>query len=232
MNRVTVGDVESAIYDFEKHFNVKYDGLTNRECIENLRSLCPKLHSEDELKEFADNLLTAILEEFGFKGLRIWYLVYIRYSICIYEGMYEKYYKLCKDIYTFVDEYRQDYGLTLKLDVFLAVVEIRELYKKRFGELEDRPMRLYSLVQTIHLSNYNPKVISELTYLVEQELWVAGDRYYCKQDLTSKNVLQELYVYLGELMNDDDVYKGHRVFYNYDGYGGVIFGYDLFKKNG
>lgn len=222
MQRVTQGDVENAIWDLEEYFGVNYNGLTNRECIENLRGLCPKLHSEDELKTFSDNLLSEIFDEFGFKGLRIWYAVSLKYGFCVYEDLYMKYDKLVEDISRFVESYRKDNGIVLKLDVFLSVIYLKETYKRRFGVFNEELVRLHSILQTIHLSDYNPIIISEVGHLLEMELAIQGDKYYYKQDLSDRSVLEELYIHVGEEFGDADVYTGLSMFYDYDGYGGLV----------
>lgn len=222
MQAISQGDLERAIYDLEKHFKVDYDGKTNRECIEELRKLCPQLHSEKELRTFAENLIKAIEDRFGYKGLRVWYRVAMKYAFFGHEMLSMKYYKLLDDIKEFVNEYRINQGLTLKLDVFITTLYIQDYYKKKYGVLnEDYLDDLYSILRTIHLMGYDEDLIESLQDVLELCLIRARERYYLNKDLKKVEIIKELYEYVGEEFGDDDNYQGMKLFYDFDGYGGT-----------
>lgn len=221
MYAVSIGQIEEAIYDLEQHFGVDYNGLSNRECVENLRKLCPQLHSEEELIGFAEDLLDEVEKKYGFEGLRVWYRVRMQYAFFGHDMLSTKYWRLMKDISAFINEYREKYGLTLKLDVFLAGVYLKDTYKKKYVVFDsDELMDLYSILRTIHLSNYDASIIESTVHLIETQLLMQGDNYYTQKDLTEKSVLSDLYIHVAEEIGDDVAYEGHKLFYEYDGYGG------------
>ena len=215
------GDFERAIYDLEKHFGLDCDGKTNRECIEELKKVCPKLHSDAELEELGNQLLDMVCSEFGWKGLRVWFELDNSHPLLANEMLAMKYSKLYDDISKKVDEFRVANDLTLILDVYLFGFKVKESYRERYGEIgEEGLMDLYSLVNTVHLTGYQSSIIKELEYSIKFRLICVGDKYYSSKDLTSRDVLRELYEHLGEIVGDDDAYQGHMLFYDYDGYGG------------
>lgn len=222
LHAITIGDLERAIYELSNYFNVDYNGLTNRECIEKLRKLCDKLHSDSFLKQFSKNLLFEIKEEFGFTGLRVWYSLTMKHAVFSNELLSMKYFLLHKDILNFVNEYCKKEGIELVLDIYLAGIYLKKSFMDEFGFIDvEENKDLYYLLRTIHLSDYNPILINELHYLIEMELWKSQDKYFIKKDLRDEDILKELFIYLGEEFGDDEVYKGHKLFYDYDGYGGI-----------
>lgn len=223
MNAVSIGQIERAIWDMKNYFGVDYEGMTNGECVKGLRELCPKLHSEEEIQGFAKSLLEQIESEFGFLGVRVWFRLNMYSPFFTHETLAGKYYKLSDEINNFIDDYRKQCGFILKLDVFLASVEIKKVYREKYGILNERGLDdLHCILRTIHLSRYNEVIIGELAYLLKLRLIMAGDKYYSEKDLTDSEVLNELYTHIAEEVCDDDVYGGHMLFHKYDGYGGVI----------
>ena len=220
MYAIAQGHLERAIMDLENHFNVDYHGKTNGECIEELRKLCPKLHSEEELKEYSKELLYGIHQEYGFVGLRTWYRVQMKYAFFGHEMLSQKYEKLLKDIQGYVTKYCENHNILLTLDVYLFSIELQRAYKKEYGVLnEDKLNDAYSILRTIHLMFYDEDIIELLADALEVSLMYSGDRYYLNQDLKKEEVLHELYIYISEELGMDDVYKGHGMFQQYDGYG-------------
>lgn len=109
----------------------------------------------------------------------------------------------------------------MALDVFIAVIELKQFYKQEYGVLDEKYSKnIYSVLKTIHLTHYNDDVIDSVNYLLPILLSFAGDKYYQCKDLTDKKVLKELYTYVGEELGDDDLFEGHMLFHEYDGYGG------------
>ena len=222
MRCVSQGDLERAIYNLMNELGLYFDGITNRECIEILRENCPQLHSDEELKEFSDNLLTAIFDKFGFEGLRVWYCVRMK-SQFGHDMLQMKYDNLLKEITGFVNNYREEEGIVLTLDVYRACIFLKESFKSRFGVLdEDELNDLYSLLHTLDLTQYQDDMIDSLKELIHMQLVFCGDNYYCHKDLGDKEVLRDCHLYVSEVLGKGDVYRGHDFFYGYDGYGGYM----------
>lgn len=223
MNTFTIGTFEEAIFNMEKHFDVDYDGLTIKESINNLRQLCPKLHTDEELREFSKQLVENIYQEFGFTGLRIWYSLHMS-SIFPNSDLEMKYHKLDKDIVNYVNQFREESGIILSIDVYLSVIYLKEYFKKEYGLIhEDVLPDVHSILRTIYLTGFNEEVINLLAETLEFELKCSGDNFYHEKDLTDVNVLKELYEYTGEEIGEDDCYKGHWLGHDYDGYGNSQF---------
>lgn len=222
MYAITQGQLEHAIIDLEDHFHVKYDGKTNGECIEELRKLCPKLHSNEELQEYAKDILHKIHDKYGFTGLRTWYRTQMRNAFFGHELLSEKYSKLLKEIRDYINSYREEHDLTLTLDVYILSIEAQKIYKKEYGVLkEGNLIDAYSILRTIHLMYYDEDLIESLTDALEVSLIQSGERYYLNQDLKDKEIIQELFIYFSEELGMDDVYQGHDMFHTYDGYGNI-----------
>ena len=222
MYAIAQGHLENAIMDLEKHFHVNYSGKTNRECILELRKLCPKLHSEEELKQYAMELIHSIYKKYGFVGLRTWYRTQMKYAFFGHEMLNQKYDNLIKDIQEDINSFREEHNIILKLDVYLLSIEVQETYKKEYGVLrEDNLNDAYSILRTIHLMYYDEDIIELLFDVLEVSLMQTGDKYYLNQDLKNKKVLKELYVYISEELGMSEVYQGHNMFHRYDGYGNV-----------
>lgn len=217
------GDFERAIYDLENHFGADYDGMTNGECVEQLRKLCPQLHSDDDLKQLAETLVDTLFDEFGWNGMRVWFELNNSSPFFKNSMMSMKYDKLYDDISAKAEEFRVANDLTLKLDVYLFGMKVKDTYRERYGSIDEDAyglMDLYSVLNTIRLSHYNSVVIRELQNGLKFLLVMVGDKYYSQMDLSKPEVLQEVYTHIAEIVGDDNVYQGHSMFYDYDGYGG------------
>lgn len=223
MHSITQGDFERAIYDLMVEMDLEFHGKTNGECIKILESKCTKLHSDDELKEFCSDLMKGIEKEFGHSNMNIWYRCRMQ-SMFGHPALERKYYALLKDICNFVNSYRESKGIIMTLDVYRAIIFFKDLYRKEYGILdEDSLDNLYSFLNTLKLCGYKENLIDELKDLIEMELTFCGDKYYVKKDLSDKSVLKDLYTEVSEILCKENVYKGHEMFHEYDGYGGVSF---------
>ena len=219
---VTIGDLERAIYDLANHFGEEFTGLTNGECIIELQKLCPHLHSDIELKKYAETLLDNIVETYGYKALRVTYSA--THNIFGNELLSRKYSKLIQDVLNYTNNYREENNIKLALDVYRSIYFLREIYEGKYGEVNhDYCMNLYSLVNTIRLTNYNPQIIRLLKDELRWELSVSNLKYYYDKDYTDPTVLNEIYEYLAEELGESEVYQGHNLFYDYDGYGNTIY---------
>ena len=220
MHAISIGHLENAIVNLGKHFNLDYHKKTNRECINELRKSCPKLHSEEELKKYASELLNKLHEKYGFKGLRVWYRTQMRYAFFGHELLSEKYSGLLKEITDYISNYCEEHNFVLTLDVYLLSMEVQNAYKAEYGVLrEGKLIDSYSILRAIHLMYYDEDIIESLADVLEVSLIKSGDRYYLNQDLKDKDVIYELFIYFSEELGMMDVYRGHCMFYEYDGYG-------------
>ena len=215
-------DLESQIVLYNNKFNLKLNGKKISECITIIRDSCPKLHSQEELHELAKNNLKAIEKEYGFKALRL----YI-YDTCKQDllpsftgkdPLQEKYKKLLKDLKEYHNNLR-DKELTLTLDVYLYHRELETVYNEEYGFLKDYNNRLYSIMKTIHITNYDKNVIDSLSDYLESNLLFANAKYYLDKDLTNIEVLKMLYEHIAEESFDEDVVMDMDIFREYDGYG-------------
>lgn len=218
----TQGDLERAIYEFEKKFNLDCDGKTIRECLTECRNVCPQLHSESELKEYAQLLVDGIVGEFGFTGLRVYYDQYMKFFSN--EALGLKYYNLIGDVHRFVNRFREDYGLTLLLDVLMANIYIKQYYLKNFGLLDSGDcLELFGLLNTLRVKGYPVELVDCLKGDVKRALWMTGDKYFIGKDLSDRSVLSDLFLYVAETVGYGSVFGGHGMFKDYDGYGGVVY---------
>lgn len=220
---VTQGQLERSIYDLEQKFDFDFDGKTIRECITIILDKCPLLHNDKELEEHSVNLLHNIVEKFGYKALRVTYSV--TNNIFGNDLLNMKYSKLIQDVLDYVEEYRIDNGLIYKLDVYRWRFQLRDTYKEIYGALNEKYcMDLYSVLNTIRLSHYNETVIKELEWVLYWELRASNLKYYYdgEEDYSKPSVLREMYEYLAEELGQEEMYQGHNLFYEYDGYGNTV----------
>lgn len=222
---VTQGALESQIYEYCNRFEVDFDGKSIKDCIEECRKLCDRLHSEDEINNLAFEILSIVENEYGFLGIRLLYSVNMK--IFGDETLAFKYSKLVKDISNTVESFRVENNLTLKLDVYLLSLAMRDFIKSEYGIVSmdsNDVLGLYSVINYIQLNDY--QYTDKDLELLEIMLVLNGDNYYHKKiPNIDVDFLRELHTYIGEVIGDEKVFRGHDLFHSYDGYGNVI--YDL-----
>lgn len=220
---INQGMVERAIHTFETHFSeLDFNNKKIKECIEECRTVCPKLHSENELREHASKLLSSLEEKFGYLGLRVCYEV--THTVFGDDMLTMKYDKLLEDMNDFYNNYLLENDLFLKLDVYLLRIYSKEFYRKEYGVISSEEcLNLYSLVNTVRLMNYDTNILNSLLDNIKFELNLVGGYYYLNKSLDNPDVIKELYIHLAESVGDSDIFKGHELFYNYDGYGNIVF---------
>lgn len=218
----TTMDLHKQIGLYMDKFDLDLDGKKIIDCINIIRDYCPRLHSEEELKRLAYDNLKAIEFEYGFKAVRLFI-----YDTCkdgllqSYTGpdrLQEKYEKLLvnlKDYHT--DLFTKE--LTLTLDVYIYFKFLKEVYDEEYGIINDYNNRLYTLVKTIRISNYDSDVIKALKPQLEDYLHFGNAKYYLKQDICNVEVLKMLFEHLAEENFDELVVKGYNMATEYDGYG-------------
>ena len=225
----TTMDLHNQVGLYMDKFGLDLDGKKISECIEIIRGICPRLHNDDELREFALNNLKQIENKFGFKALRLF-----MYDVCKQDllqsfvgknRLQEKYEKLLKDIKCYHNEYR-DKELSLTLDVYVYYKLLEDVYNEEYGVLRDWNSQLYSVMKTIDISNYNSDVVEVLNPYVENLLHFCNGKYYLKQDLKDPEILKMLYEHIGEESFDEMLVKDYNICTEYDGYGNEYWLYE------
>lgn len=216
-------DMHNQIGLYADKFNLDLDGKKIEECIKIIREFCPKLHSNAELKKLVYNNLKSIENEYGFRALRIFIYDTCKQSLLqSFTGkdrLQEKYEKLIKDIKKYHNELR-DNELTLTLDIYCYYAIMEDVYNEEYGFLKDWNNHLYSIMKTIHISNYDEEVIKVLQHWIKSSLNMANGRYYLQKDLTNPKILKMLYEHIAEEFFDEEVIMDNmNIFKQYDGYG-------------
>lgn len=217
----TITDLEKQLIKCSDKLGLSFTQISYEQYITTLQLCCPNLHLTQELYDLAKHNLKVMEEAFGFKAIRIFY-----YDTCknlllqSYTGkdrLQEKYDCLLRDLkeyhYTLLDD------IHLQLDYFIYFRELEKAYKDTYGEIIDYNNRLYSIIKTIRITNYDEKVIQSLQKALSSELKFSGDKYYSHKNLTDKNLLRMLYEHVAEEHFDEEVVKYPNICTGYDGYG-------------
>lgn len=222
-------DLNRQLILYNDKLNLDLDGKTIKEGIEIVQKECPKLHSTDEIKEYNRRNLKLIKEKFGFKALRIFYHSFIKDDLLksfTGEDMLEmKYDKLIRDIKEYHNTLIE--WIELQLDYYIYCDELESIYKEEYGIINDYDKRLYGIMKTLYISNYDKKIVNSLIPLLKEYLEFSGDKYYLKQDLTDSEVLDMLYEHISEEAWDKSQYSAlDNIFVSYDGYGNEYYNMD------
>jgi len=223
----TASDLERQICFYMEKLNLDLDGVKIKDCITTIIETCPKLHSFEEIREYALRNLKAIEKEYGYKGLRIFYWSYIKQDLLkSFQGddmLEEKYDGLINHMKKYHRENLLEW-IELQLDYMNYSKVLEEVYNEEYGNLTDRNYNLFSTIKVIHNSNYNQVVVEALQGELEKWLSWSNGKYYLRQDLSDHDVLELLYEHVvEESFLDNSLYQGHELFYDYDGYGGTYF---------
>ena len=223
----TQGIIENNIIQLAQHINVKYEngekfGIIHKRLLNN----CPKLHTRNDLKELSKLFINDFLKNFGPNELRIWYECTAPLTFSD-EMLAMKYNKLLDIHNEWVYKWLKNHNIILNVDALLFGIEIRKEYKKsgvNFNEnRKELILQLWGIIKTIHDGHYNKDLINMLENYIKILLQVCEANYYANLDLKNKEVLKNLYNTLCEVNHTSDGFKGHEMFYDYDGYGNTIF---------
>lgn len=213
-------DLDKQIILYSDYFGLDLNGKKIGECIDIIRENCPKLHSDDELKELAKDNLKSIEREYGFKAVRLFMYDTMKQSLLqLYTGKNKlqiKYEKLLKDIRKY-HENKLDLKLTLDIYNYYRILE--DVFDEEYGVMNYYNNRLYSIVKTLDIAYYNKDVVNVLYDILYSELKMSGDKYYIKQDLKCPEVLKMLYEHIAEEHFDENVVMDYNILTEYDGYG-------------
>lgn len=214
-------DLHNQVGLYEDKFNLDLEGKKISECIHIIRDVCPRLHSDNELREFALRNLHRIEEEYGFRALRLFIYDVTKQSLLQSftgkDALQEKYEKLIHDMKEYHKNFHEEFDLIL--DVYLYYRILEDVYNEEYGFLKDFNNHLYSIMKTIHISNYDKNVIDSLEDYLYSSLRMANGKYYLRQDLKDPKVLRMLYEHIAEESFDKDVIMDMNIFKDYDGYG-------------
>lgn len=223
----TATDLETQIRMYAEKLDLNFTGKKMSECVEEIINICPRLHSFDEIRKYALRNLKAIEKEYGYKGLRIFYWSIIKQNLLkSFQGddmLEDKYSKLIHHM----KKYHMDNLLEwieLQLDYMNYTKLLEDVYDEEYGVITDWNYNLFSTVKVIRNSNYDPVIVESLQGELRKWLSWCNGKYYLRQDLSDREVLDMLYEHVvEESFLDKTVYQGHEMFQNYDGYGGTYY---------
>lgn len=217
----TAMDLNRQVMLYNDKLGLDLDGKKISECIDIIINECPQLHSTQDLKELAKTNLKSIETEYGYKAVRLF--MYDTVKQCLlqsYTGkdkLQIKYEKLIKHIREFHESKLGDLRLTLDIYNYYKLLE--DVIDEEYGVITYYNNRLYSLVKTLDITNYNEDVVNVLNDTLKSELKFSGDKYYIKQDLKNPEILKMLYEHIAEEHFDETVVQDYNIFIDYDGYG-------------
>ena len=139
------------------------------------------------------------------------------------DRLTEKYMKLIHDLRV---EHEKRIGLKYTLEIYVYYRYIEEVYQEEYGFLTDYTYHLYSIMKTIHITNYNDDVINSVLPFLKSTLEFCDGKYYLKHDLTDKKVLKMLYEHIAEESMDEEIVKYYNILMDYDGYGNEYYIHD------
>lgn len=219
--------VTDAIYKYAKENHIpmddgeKYGAIHDRIIESNL-----KLHSRDELKKYAIELLDKLLKEFDFKAVRV-FAYYPLIATKEYIGFEEVY--LYEHIHAAMGCTAQSFcklnQINEKLDKTILKYEFKKAYDKRFGffKLGSLTNDVGDLIHFMHLVHdhcFNKEYIKVLEEDIKFTLHQVGDNYFHHMDLTDEDNIRLLYDVCGVSYG----FYGYRLdlFKKYDGYGNLV----------
>ncbi len=232
-------DLISQLMDYEKALGLEFDGKMIDDCIVEVQENCPHIYTNQELKSMCKENLARIQEEYGFRGLRVWYHSarknLMLKDLCRDEDGWggddmieRKYYRLIPHIWEYHNK-----NLMFSTDYFLNVMlyykMLEDVFKETYGSLLEMDIidhecnELYHMMKTVHLAHYDVDVVKALLPTIQLYLEGYNCKYYLSLDLTGEENLQELYLHLAEENYDEDAYGGFTIFHSNDGWGNTVF---------
>ena len=215
------------IFDYAKEHDIPCkDGDTAGEIYDRIVESNPKLHSRDELQNYASELLDKLLKEFDFKATRV-FAYYPLISTKDYHGFDEVY--LYKHIHEAMGCTAQAFCklnlISESLDKKVLQHEFKNSYRERFGffgyDAHGGATELTHFMQLVRKHGFNKDYIKVLEDDIKDSLKRVGDKYFHKMDLTCKDNILLLYEVCGIFYG----FHEYRidVFQDYDGYGNVVY---------
>ena len=219
--------VDDAIYNYAKEHHIPMkDGETYGAIHERILESNPKLHTRDELKTFAAELLDKLLDEFGFKATRV-FAYYPLISTEEYIGFQEVYlYRNIHDAMGFTTQAFCRLNKILEpLDKKVFQYEFKQVYNERFGffslsALDHGAIELIHFMRLLRQHHFDEKYLTLLEEDIKTCLIQIGDKHFHKLDLTNKDNILLLYEVCGIFYGFHE-YR-FDIFQDYDGYGNVV----------
>lgn len=230
------------LYKYKEPLNMEFDGRKYDDIVTEIGEKCPHIHTQDELHEMCKGNLTKMQEEYGFRGVRVWFHS-AKKNLMLKDLMRDedgwggddllerKYYKLIPHIWKFHNTLLKDKGFNEDrfLNVMLYYRMLEEVFYEMYGELlemdtiERKTNEVYQLVKAVHLSYYDGDVIKAIMPTLKDWLWFYNCQYYIGLDLTVQENMEELYLHVAEENWDEDAYDGFTIFHSNDGWGNSVF---------
>ena len=223
--------VTHAIYDYAKEHHIPMnDGETYRLIHARIVESKPKLHTLDELKNYAGELLDKFLKEFDFKEVRVFaYCPLI--STKAYHGFQEVY--LYQHVHDAMGCTAQAFckmnQINESLDKVILQHEFKNAYGERFGffgfsTFDGGADALIHFMQLVRKHFFDKEYIKVLEEDIKDTLIGMGDQYFHKLDLTDKDNILLLYEVCGITYG----FHEYRIdlFQEYDGYGNVVYSHN------
>lgn len=227
----TIGIIEQEMLSLAEYCNIKVeDGVKYGVIYGRLLQKCPKLHTDEEHKQLSKKFVKDFVTEFSHRELRVWFEIHAPMTFGD-EGLERKYFNLIKIHNAFVHKWLREHELILTIDVYLFGNQVRDAYKEMgvnfsndLYEFEtEYTVQLWGLIKTIRDNGYKKELVIALQDSIKILLETSGGFYFNTLDLTKEENLRELYYTLSEALHIGEAYQGHDIFYDYDGYGHVIF---------
>ena len=218
----TKHDLETQFHLYDEKLGLNLDGKTYEECERIIFDNCTKLKSQKEIRELVKENLHNIEKEYGFKALRLFMMDNVK--SCLLKSytrknrLEEKYDKLIHDIRKYHEKNLLK-GLKYTIEYYYYYSCLEDEYKKEYGVLKYFNNYLYSIIKTIHISNYKQDVINVLYPYLKNALFMDDGKYYLKKDLHDPKVLNMLYEHVAEENSDSELVKDYNILTEYDGYG-------------
>ena len=222
--------VNHAIYDYAKEHHIPMeDGETYGVIYDRIVESNPKLHSREDLKNYAGELLDKFLKEFNFKEVRV-FAYYPLISTKAYHGFDEVY--LYEHIHAAMGCTAQAFckmnQINESLDKKLLQYDFKKVYGERFGffgwSANGRATELTHFMQLVRKHLFDKDYIKFLEEDIKDTLIEMGDHYFHKLDLTDKDNIILLYEVCGITYG----FHEYRIdlFQEYDGYGNVVYSHN------
>lgn len=203
-----------------KKYDVEFkDGEKYQVAYERLLDKVPELHTKEELKKFANQLLNKLVDEYGLHAVRIFAdypLIYMQG----YNGFDQVY--LYKNIHASMGATSKAFLLmnkiSLKLDKAILEYEFKKAFKLNYGIINP-DSRLIELVKMVHEHFYDESYINFLSEDIKFALKSCGDKYFHEKEL-NEDIMKEVYKIVGE----DVGFPEYRFSFNrdYDGFGNIV----------
>ena len=220
--------VNDAIYNYAKEHHIPMkDGETYGSIHDRILENSNELHSREELKKYAGDLLDKLLAEYDFKAVRV-FAYYPLISTPGYVGFQEVY--LYQNIHDAMGCTAQAFcklhKINEKLDKTILQYEFGKVYDERFGffklsRMNEAVTDLIHFMHLVHDHFYDEEYIRVLEDDIKSTLRRVGDNYFRHMDLTIRDNIELLYECCGISYG----FHGYRfdIFQDYDGYGNVVY---------